>query len=195
MIDDFDAYTDQQLAELLSSGDESAFKIIYDRYWPKLYFVAAKRLNDEQEAEEVVQDIFLNLWKKRATFKLKVNFEHYLAVAVKFEVFKHRAARARQSVLADNLTDQYTGQSNIEWDRYDLQTLQQQLDHTIQTLPAKCKLVFTMSRETDLTNKQIAEKLGISEKAIEKHITYALKTLKTRFGHYFIFILIMKGWY
>jgi RNA polymerase sigma-70 factor (ECF subfamily) len=194
-MDDYSAYTDQQLADLLRLGDEAAFKIIYDKYWPKLYFVAAKRLNDNQEAEEVVQDIFLNLWKKRAGFQLKVNFDHYLAVAVKFEVFKHRAARVKQEALAGNLGNEYNNKVNTEWDRYDMNTLQKHLEQTIQSLPAKCKLVFTMSRETDLTNKQIASKLEISEKAVEKHITHALKILKSRFGHYFIFIMIVKGWY
>lgn len=194
-MDDYSAYNDQQLADLLRSGDGRAFKIIYEKYWPKLYFVAAKRLNNNREAEEVVQDIFLNLWKKREGFYLKINLDHYLAVAVKFEVYKHRAAKAKQETLASNLSNEYAGYVNTEWDRYDLDALQKQLEHTIQSLPTKCKMVFTMSRETDMTNKQIALDLEISEKTVEKHITHALKVLKNRFGYYFVFIMVIKGWY
>ena len=193
-MNDYKAYTDHQLADLLRSGDERAFKWIYDTYWPKLYFVAAKRLDDTPEAEEVVQDIFLNLWRRRETFQLKVNFEHYLAVAVKFEVFKHRAARTRKDQLAVDLGRRSVQQENSDWHLYDLNALQEQLQQTIQALPAKCRLVFTMSRETELTNKQIAADLGITEKAVEKHVTTALKVLKTRFGHYLLMIMILKGW-
>lgn len=190
----YNAITDQELADCLRSGDEAAFKFIYDKYWTKLYFVAAKKLNDTDEAEEVIQDIFLNLWKKRGTFQLKVGFENYLAVAVKFEVFKHRAKRVKQDALTASLTEQYTGHEVHDWNLYDVQTLKDKLNETINALPPKCRLVFTMSRESDLTNKQIAAELAISEKAVEKHITSALKVLKVRFGQYLMMILILKGW-
>lgn len=188
----YNELTDQELALLLRGGDAMAFKFIYDTYWKKLFFVAAKKLNDTAEAEEVVQDIFLNLWNKRAAFELKVNFENYLAVAVKFEVYKHRAKRTRQQHLAEELEVSYAGQENHDWDLYDIEALKEKLSETIGSLPPKCRLIFTMSRETDKTNKQIAEEMGITEKAVEKHVTTAMKVLKNRFGNYALFVLILK---
>lgn len=178
---DYSFFTDFQLADLLRSGDESVFKAIYEKYWEKLFFVASKRLNNTYEAEEVVQEVFLNLWRKREAFHLKVAFENYLAVAVKFEVYKRRAQRDKQEAFARDLLTSGAVEENHDQNLYDLQALRQQLDEAINTLPPKCRLVFTMSRNTDLTNKNIAGELGISEKAVEKHITNAIKILKGRF--------------
>lgn len=188
--------SDQELADLLRQGNETVFKIIYDRFWSKLYFVASKRLNDPAEAEEAVQDIFLNLWKNRETFQLKVNFENYLAVAIKFQVIKRRAKRFKRSIIEQQLgteaeLENFQNQ-NYDWNQYDLEELQGRLSKIIDTLPPKCKLVFNMSRDENYTNKKIAAELGISEKAVEKHVTQALKVLKTKLGLSLIFILFLN---
>jgi len=191
---DFNAYTDLQVADLLRSGDETAFKFLYDKFWSKLYYVAAKKLNSTEEAEEVVQDIFLNLWRKRETFQLKVGFENYLATAVKFEVYKHRAKRIKLETVSIELPEVAIPYETADWNLYDIHVLKLRLDETINALPPKCRLVFTMSRDSDLTNKQIAAELDISEKAVEKHITSALRVLKVRFGQYLLLVFILKGW-
>ncbi|SMC59505.1 RNA polymerase sigma-70 factor [Pedobacter nyackensis] len=188
--------SDQELADLLRHGDETVFKIIYDRFWSKLYFVASKRLNDPAEAEEAVQDIFLNLWKNRETFQLKVNFENYLAIAIKFQVIKRRAKRFRRSIIEQQLgteaeLENFQNQ-NYDWNQYDLEELQNRLSKIIDTLPPKCKLVFNMSRDENYTNRKIAAELGISEKAVEKHVTQALKVLRTKLGLSLIFILFLN---
>lgn len=178
----YNALTDMQLADLLRSGDEAAFKIIYKRYWKKLLVVAGKRLDNINEAEEAVQDIFLNLWKRRQGFHLKVGFDNYFAVAVKFEIINRLAKRARESQRNLAIAESISAEPESTSMRFDLETLQKQLEHTISSLPPKCQLVFRMSRENDFTNKMIAKELDISEKAVEKHITHALRILKARFG-------------
>ena len=186
--------TDPELANLLKAGDEAAFKEVYQTYWDKLLAVAGKRLGDVNEAEEAVQDIFLNLWKRREKFELKVNFEHYFAVAVKFEVINRLAKRSREQERNQAFAKE-TPIHQLPVDiRFDLETLQKQLATTINSLPPKCQLVFRMSREKKLTNKKIAENLNISEKAVEKHITHALRVLRSRFGSRFtIILLILSG--
>lgn len=136
------------------------------------------------EAEEVVQDIFLNLWRKRETFELKVSFENYLAVAVKFEVINRRAKRVRERALHAELESLPFAVGN-DGQRFDLEYLQRQLEQTVNSLPPKCQLVFRLSRHDDYTNKQIAQELGVTEKAVEKHISKALKVLRKRLGNYY----------
>jgi RNA polymerase sigma-70 factor (family 1) len=178
-----------ELADLLRSGDEMAFSMIYKKYWEKLLVIAGRRLNDLAEAEEAIQDIFLNLWKRRATFKLQVGFENYFAVAVKFEIINRLAKRARESTRDMEFAIDLNNIKNSSYDSFDLDVLQKQLEHTISSLPPKCQLIFRMSREAEFANKKIAKELNISEKAVEKHITFALKTLRTRFGQYLAILL------
>lgn len=188
----YDLYTDFELADLLNKGDEPAFNHLYNKYWDKLYAMASHRLDDPAEGEEVVQDIFFNLWKKRETFRLQRGFENYFAVALKYEVITRRAKRLKnkefQAKLHIALSDFRTEE---DFHQFDLDQLQTQLEYRINQLPKKCHLVFTLSRESELTNKQIAKKLQVSEKTVEKHITHALKFLKAHFGHYFNLILLL----
>ncbi|PPL03701.1 RNA polymerase sigma-70 factor, ECF subfamily [Parapedobacter indicus] len=177
---------------MLQAGDSNAFKLIYDRFWNKLLVVAAKRLGSMPEAEEVVQDIFLNLWRKRETFTLKASFENYLAVAVKFEIINRRAKRMRENTLRVELGSLWPPVSDDKAS-FDLAYLQQQLEQTVNSLPPKCQLVFRLSRDDDYTNKQIAQELGVTEKAVEKHISKALKVLRKRLGNYYTGCTIKFG--
>ena len=174
--------TDLELADLLRSGDEVAFKVIYQKYWDKLLVIAGRRLGDINEAEEVLQDIFLNFWKRKEKLELKISFDHYFAVAVKFEIINRLAKRSREQKRNNALVQHNSELHESLPVRFDLDLLQQQLESTISSLPPKCQLIFRLSRETDLTNKKIAEQLSISEKAVEKQVTHALKLLKSKFG-------------
>lgn len=189
-------YSDADLVALLRTGDEIAFSTIYKRYWEKLYYTAVKRLQDEPEAQESIQDIFYSIWKNREHFHLRENLENYLAVAVKFQVIQRIAKSNRRSLVEQTLSreaeqDRLTG-AQKDWNQYDLEVLQARLSKVIDTLPKKCKLVFNMSRDEEYTNKKIAAELGISEKAVEKHVSHALKVLRTNLGPKAIIILLLN---
>lgn len=186
----YSTYSDTKLLELLKEDDEVAFYTVYKRYWDKLLVIAGKRLNDKEEAEEVLQDVFLNLWRRKNTLELRKGFDNYFAVAVKFEIINRLAKRARETSRNKNLSYQsYTSEDISE--RFDLKILEKQLEHTISSLPPKCQLVFRLSRESGYTNKKIAEELNISDKAVEKHITQALKILRSRFGSFIPLIILL----
>ncbi len=153
-----------------------------------MYAVARKRLNDPAEAEELVQDIFLRLWKNRETFELRTSFDQYLAVAVKFEVINRRAKRVKEQAALRQLsaTAQVQKPAPVQ---VDMTALWRQLEQTVNSLPPQCKLVFKLSRQYEYTNKETATELNISVKAVEKHITYALKILRARFGNHYSAVL------
>ena len=195
-MEDFTKQTDQELVILLSDGNHDAFTKIYERYWEKLYYKAAKKLGDEAEAQEAVQDIFFSIWKNREGFQLRENRENYLAVAVKFQVIQRLAKSKRRHVVVQTLARE-TEQEQLsdaarDWSQEDLEILQARLNAVIDTLPKKCKLVFNMSRSEDYTNKKIAAELGISEKAVEKHISHALKVLRANLGHKSMILLLLN---
>lgn len=177
------SYSDQELLSLFREGDEAAFRFVYDRYWNKLYVIARKRLNDPLEAEEIVQDIFCNLWQKRYRLNLLKGFDNYFAIAVKYEVINRMAKMARAS---DYIKDAAAALSELDEGTIqllDYNQLQEQLKLTIASLPEKCRLVFTLKEEQGYTQKQIANELDISEKTVEAHLSKARKTLRDTFGN------------
>ncbi|SHN21329.1 RNA polymerase sigma factor [Mucilaginibacter sp. OK098] len=173
-----ETYTDSKLLELISKDDRAAFTELYNRYWDKIFAVAMHRLDDEHEAEEVVQEVFLSIWQRRESIQLTHTFATYLSVAVKYKIINHLARQQRKQQHIDYLaiTAPYTEDSTGQW--LSEKELQQQLEQCVSMLPEKCRIVFLLSREEGKTNAQIASELNISEKTVEAHMTKALRTLR-----------------
>jgi len=172
-------YTDEQLVTLLRENSEGAFTALYDRYWKRLFAVAANKLQDLYAAEELVQDIFSDLWVRKETIELTGPIGSYLAVAMKYRVINYQVrlkrGREYQQYAAKNLPS--VDDSMQEWLRFE--ELKDRLEELVAALPERCQLTYRLSREQGLTQKEIARELGISEKAVERNITRALKTLRT----------------
>ncbi len=174
---------EKKLLQNLHKGDDKAFTEIYDRYWKKLFYIAAHKLQNLAEAEEVVQDIFLDLWKRRTEVNITSCLSSYLAVCVKYKVINVLAKRtlqlryqlynSHQSHLCDHSTEQ----------AIQFEALKEQLLKETAKLPHKCRLVFQLSREKGYSHKQIAARLGISEKTVESHLSKALRTLRLGLSH------------
>jgi RNA polymerase sigma-70 factor (family 1) len=182
--------SDQCLLEQLKTGDSSAFKTIYNKYWDKLYGIALNRLSDSYEAEEVVQDIYVKLWNNREKLTIETEFSRYLSGAVKYEVINRLAKRARILNSVEKVTEAFylTDNEDIHH-RIDLKNLLNDVDQTILNLPSQCKIVFSLSRKEHYTHQMIANKLGISEKSVQKHITVALKILRKKYSSFLTLIL------
>ncbi len=167
------------LLKMLRHSDQKAFSEIYDRYWNKLLAIAYHHSHSRETAEEMVQEVFLSLWKRRADVTIGV-LENYLATAVKFAVFDYRLKEKRRK---DLLIGNYVSETfhDIE-NSVQAKFLEDYIRGIVECLPEKCKLVFHYSREQGLGNEEIADRLGISVKTVEGHITRALKTIKNSLG-------------
>jgi RNA polymerase sigma-70 factor (ECF subfamily) len=170
--------TDDQLLELMRKDDRAAFTELYNRYWDKLFTVAMHRLDDEQEAEEVVQEVFLSLWQRRLSIQLTHTMNTYLSVAVKYRIINHLDRQYRKKRHIDHLTisSPQGEDSTNHW--LSEKELRVQLEQGINNLPEKCRIVFLLSRDEQKTNAQIATELNIAEKTVEAHMTKALSTLR-----------------
>lgn len=167
----YKAYTDPQLVALLQNEDELAFREIYERYWKRMYAMSYLRLNRTDIAEDIVQDIFVYLWEKRLSLTI-VTLEHWLATAVKFKIISLVNRRLKQELSSGDLPE-----VSIHDTLLDERLLTQLVEREVNRLPEKCRLVFRLRQGTDLSNKDIAGEMGISEKAVEKHITRARREL------------------
>ncbi len=182
-----EAYTDSELLELVKLGDHEAFTEIYNRYWKSLLTVAANKTGDMDEAEEIVQDIFVSIWNRRTKLEIKTSLKSYLAVSVNYQVMK---VLANQSIREDcgkestahTIFHDYSAQYWLEFEE-----LQEQLSELVAMLPEKCRLVFRLSRDSGYSQKEIASELGISEKTVEVHLGKALKTLRNGLNYFMMF--------
>jgi RNA polymerase sigma-70 factor (ECF subfamily) len=176
-------YTDNGLFQLVAQGDEAAFTVLYDRYWDKLFAVAANQLGDLAVAEELVQDVLLDLWQRRATIQLTGELQAYLAVAMKYRVINVQVRRkkfreyqqAAGQPVADNSTEQWLG----------FEELREQLAALVNRLPERSRLAYQLSREQGLSQKEIARTMNISEKAVEHNLARAIKSLREGLRHFF----------
>src|SRR5690606_12705285 len=129
-------YTDTKLLALLGQGDERAFSMLYQRYWKKLFVIASNRLDHPEDAEEIVQDIFASLWRRRAVLKHDLDFPTYLTVSVKYRVIKTLGKHHLQKQYVDSLvTRDWIDDSTQEWLAFD--ELQEQLAIYVAQLPEK----------------------------------------------------------
>ncbi len=182
-VNKYSSYTDNELvARLQKNSSKTAFEELYNRYWEKLLFQALIKLNSEAEAEEVVQDVFLNLWKRRHTLEIKFTFHTYIASCVKYEILNKLAHRQKETNLKEQSYTYLKEETNTTEENINYNTLVNQIEETVNALPEKCQLVFRLSREEGLSQKQIAEKLNISPKTVETHITKALKAIRSTIG-------------
>lgn len=190
----YKSLTDAELITHLRGEDQAAFTEIYRRFWDRVFAVAFHRLQDQSEAEEVVQDVFFSLWKRRSSLELQYSLNTYLSTAAKYQIIT-RQRKLYLKEKAVNITDS-ANEAGIDstqlW--FSERELKHQLDYHIEQLPEKCRLIFKMSREQYKSYAQIAEELGVSEKTVEAHITRALKILrgKLQVGLPFILYLLSK---
>ncbi|PSL23394.1 RNA polymerase sigma-70 factor [Chitinophaga ginsengisoli] len=174
---------DNELMDKVRLSDERAFDEIYRRYWRKLYALSLYHLRDSNAAEDIVQEIFVSLWASRERSEIK-HLYTYLATATKYSIFHYFAQPARNT---DSLEELHT--LAADHSTADTRFLEEEIRREIDRLPEKCRLVFRYSREEGLANKIISEKLNISTKAVEKHMTRALRQLRVQFKHMLMSLL------
>ncbi|MCQ6960766.1 RNA polymerase sigma-70 factor [Mucilaginibacter sp. JC4] len=173
-------YKDEELLTSLRNDDEDAFREIYNKYWRKLYIVAANRVDNEQDAEEIVQDIFAALWVRRKCIVITDNgLGKYLTSSVKYRVIKTLGRYAlKQNYLNAIPANSCIDDSTQQWLAFE--ELKEELAKYVSQLPEKCQIVFKMSRELGYSQKRIAAELSISEKTVEAHLQKAFKVLRSK---------------
>lgn len=181
-------YSDASLVELLRQTKLEAFEEIYTRYWKKLYSTAFKRIQSREISEELVQDIFTSLWINRETASIEI-LSAYLFTAIKYKVINHLQKEMSKRSYINNLLHSSVAVDNSTEELVLLNDLNAALEREIQKLPARRQLIFKLSRQENLSMKQTASHLGISEKTVENQLGKAIKELKLNLKHFNIFVL------
>jgi RNA polymerase sigma-70 factor (family 1) len=183
-------YSDEELTNLLKKGDDIAFEEIYERFFSRLYAHAFLRLKDKSECKDLVQELFANLWARRATVDFS-NLSHYLYTSAKNGVINLIAHKAVESKYFSKLPQSISIQECITDYRARELQLAEIIRKEISALPPKMREVFELSRTKNMSHKEIAEHLGITEQSVRSHVKNALKILRVKLGLilYIVFLL------
>lgn len=181
----YTSHSDEQLVKLLYDSDEAAFTALYDRYWKRLLIRAKVLLQSHEEAEELVHDVFVKLWKKRTSLAITHSFHTYIAAMLQYGCFDKLATRRRKRTEI-NLPElpEVPDASTQQW--LDFEALSQQLETAVSQLPEKCQLIFRLSREQGLSDQQIADQLELSVNTVRTQMHRALTKLKTTLHSFFL---------
>jgi len=179
---------DMELMTMISQDNHRAFDEVYNRYWEVLVKTAYNVTQNKEVCHDCVQEIFLSLWARRNQVEIE-DLSRYLVRAIRLKVFEYlRNGNIAQKhldrmnfVVSSNNIEQITNGNELK----------RELDLSLSKLPERCKEVFELSRIENLTYTQIANKLHISAKTVEGHITKALKQLRTDLGILSIYLLML----
>jgi len=181
--------------ERMAEGDQRALRFFFDKYYDNLCNYVNLYIHDKTVSEDIVQDIFIWFWEKKGKIKIDTSVKSYLFSASRNKYLNHiRNEKCHHSI-------QSTINSDVETIVYpddeviDSIHLEKIINTSIGNLPPRCREVYLLRKNEELSNKEIAFRMDISEKTVENQMTIALKKLKEQLSPYYdqIFALLLVG--
>ena len=175
----------------LREGDSNAFESVFRFWYEPLVHFAEEYISDLESARNIVQNIFMKLWEKHELVNPDSNLKSYLYMATRNACLSHlRHIKVESSYFEkaiknnEDLQLNYEALEELKLEQIDFSNLEKLIQDTIDSLPERCRQVFLMSRYEEMKNKEIAEKLNISVKAVEANITRAITKLRENTREY-----------
>lgn len=182
---DLEGTDDILLLKLIKEGDQLAFRHLFYEYVDSLERFIIYYIHEKEKAQEIVLDIFTYLWEHRESLEIRLTLKAYLFQAAKNKAFTYIRDKKPQLFVEDLLTAE-VGQDDTH--SLELDELSRLIEAAVTHLPGKCQEIFRKSREENLTNKEIAEQLNISEKTVEGQITIALRKIRAFLGDSYTYL-------
>lgn len=178
----YSRFSDTELTSLLKLRDRAAYTEIYRRYTGVLYNHAFLKLQDREEAKDVVQEMFVALWLKCERISINTTLSGYLYSAVRnriLNIISHKQVESSYIVSLQKFAGKFESITDYRVRERELGVL---IEKEIACLPSKMREVFELSRKANLSHKQIASQLDLSEKTVKNQVNNALKVLKLKLG-------------
>lgn len=180
--------TDTNILSGIRKGDSNSFDLLFDNYYDKLCNYVTSIIHDNNAAEDLIQDLFANIWVSRKNLTIRISLKLYLfrsAYNASLDYLKHL-----------KIENQYQTQTSIQMtpsfnDSMEFIELLESMEGSIEQLPEQCKIIFKLSRFEQLKYREIAQKLSISENTVDTQIRRALKKLREEFKDYFMILLVL----
>jgi len=171
---------DKELIVKLRSGSTKAFSEIYSRFSEPIYLHLRKKIDCREDARDIVQEIFASLWQKRSMLPPDTCLSAYLFAAAKYQAINYIAhLRVSESVIQDLAKRLHAATAPTDYLARE-RNLSAVIETAVADLPDKMQVIFRMSRQDQLTHKEIAKDLNLSETTVKKQVANALKILKPK---------------
>ena len=187
---DKNTLNDAALWQQVKQGDTASFACLFERYWDEMFSMAYRRLADEATAKDFVQNIFIHAWENRQQITVEDKLSPYLFTAVKYSVIRHIYREAKQGTTdlplsVFSLPDETEQKKQ---DHYEFDRLREKVQLEIVSMPNRMQEVFTLSYEKELSIREIALRLSISEQTVKNQLHNALKRLRGRLQSQSVFL-------
>lgn len=176
---------DIELVLLLKNEDECAFTALYKRYWQRMFNSAYKRLQDKELSQDIIQNIFSDLWERRKQLQID-NLPAYLHTAVRFQVFKQTSNRTVRSEFLDAFEETVVCPTQTDDQLLENETLDL-FKSWVRALPEKRRKIFLLHYFEDKPTSEIADRLEISQKTVQNQLNTAAQLLRARLSEVLLF--------
>lgn len=170
-----DKATPEKLAKMINQSDRNAFNSLFGMLWEPMYTYASSLVMNDSTAKDLVQEVWIDYWQRRETIEVQ-NVKSYLFKAIRYKCYNALRDMKFNKIQIEVAHSVYID-SEVEMEA-DLADLSKRIDETISSLPKRCQEVFILSRVNHVNNKEIAEKLNISQRSVENQISFALRRLR-----------------
>jgi RNA polymerase sigma-70 factor (ECF subfamily) len=185
---------DINLLRNIKQGDSHSFELLFRRLYPKLCAYAQKFLHDTNDSKEVVQELFLNIWKNRDRIDEGQSLTSYLFISTKnrcLNLLETKKNRSKHAELLWYLYVQESTENNNAFQQLVVNDLEKNLNIAVEHLPKECKKIFELSRYEGLKYQEIAQQLNISIKTVETQMSRALTKLRLEMKEHLTMLLIL----
>lgn len=182
--------TDDRLAYLIKTGVKEAFQELFERYAPRIYQFSLSYLKNKQDAEELVQDVFLRIWEKRESLDKSKNIKAFIFKVAVNTIYDFIRRKNIESAYKEFAGTDFESQPDSTWHQVIFDEMLHNLDILTKQMPPERQKIFRLSREDGMTNEEIARKMNISKRTVENQLYRAIAFLKKHFRTDSLFTLL-----
>lgn len=164
----------------LANDDKKALEELFNYYYPRLYQFSRSFLKLEEGIDDILQDVFIKIWKHRANIRSSETFNPFIFAITRNLLLNELRSRLSKQKIKDEIFQLSMPDEYHSFDKLEYGELKETIDQIVNDLPEKQKEVFLLSRYDGLTHKEISEKLNISTKTVEYHISQSISTIKSK---------------
>ena len=170
-----------QLIEMIREGDPLGFEILFQQYYVRFYNFVRNLIKDSHTAEDIVQNVFMKVWVNRANLHPDQSLHNYIYVLTKHEILNHIRDRKVYTQIERLIMSEHPSSLVVNDESFLIRDLDSRIRTFIASMPEQRRRVFLLSRYKGMSNKAIADMLGLSVRTIDRHINIALTSLKKEF--------------